>query len=769
VREIASSFLFALGIFSLLSLVFFSSKSGMDVRGTMGVTGVFITRILGRTFGLAAFIVPLVSFYAAALLFRNALTTAVLVRLAAIPVLLVSTTTLLGLLYYNSSLLGYEPPGGWVGTVLATLLREKVSGTVGSYVLALLSMTASLIVVMNLSVVALFSRLRRLAAAALNLCASAASAALVRVVEWAEAMSSRAALGRRLQVAAARLRSPLGRLMRRSRPMVSIQLLPEHAGDAPSGHIERAFSPAQGREEGDDGPDPASLPFDDDTPPIVVEERRGPAPVDGFAVTSPACSDFALPPVDLLDPKVGVDGDVDREAVLRKAELIERKLADLGVKGKVTQIRPGPVITMFEYKPAPGIKINKISGLASDLAMGLSAISVRIVAPIPGKDVVGIEVPNDTREPVLIRELIEDPGFVSSRSKLTLALGKDLSGKPFYMDLRKAPHLMIAGTTGSGKSVLLNALIASMLYKATPRELKLIMIDPKMLEFSVYEGIPHLLHPVVTEPREAAAALRWAVREMEDRYRLLSASGVRDIDTYNSKLLSLPEVEREDKWMPYVVIILDELADLMMVSAREVGDTITRLAQKARAAGIHLIVATQRPSVDVVAGLIKANFPARISFLVSSKVDSRIIMDAVGAEQLLGKGDMLFLQPGTFNLVRLQGALISDGERERLADYLRRQAAPRYDETITVAEPGDETVSAGDERDELYVRALEVIAQTGQVSISMLQRKLKIGYNRAARIVELMESDGIVGAQEAAGKPRGLLVDVEEILEKYRC
>jgi S-DNA-T family DNA segregation ATPase FtsK/SpoIIIE len=398
--------------------------------------------------------------------------------------------------------------------------------------------------------------------------------------------------------------------------------------------------------------------------------------------------------------------------------------------------------------------------------MGLSALSIRIVAPIPGKDVIGIEVPNAKRELVVLRELLEDPEFSKNESLLTLALGKDIAGIPFYMDLRRAPHLMIAGTTGSGKSVLLNAVITSMLYKASPYELKFIMIDPKMLELSVYEDIPHLLHPVVTEPKKAAAALRWAVQEMDNRYRILSDEGVRDIETHNRNVKRL---NREDKWekiLPYIVIVLDELADLMMVAPNEIKESITRLSQKARAAGIHLIVATQRPSADIVAGLIKANFPARISFLVFSKIDSRIILDAGGAERLLGKGDMLFLEPGTSKLLRLQGALISDEEREGITEFVKSQGQPSYNEEITYVAETEGADDLDDEKDELYFQALRTIAESGQASISMLQRKLKIGYNRAARIVEIMEKEGVVGPQEVAGKPREVFIDPSQVEER---
>jgi len=501
-------------------------------------------------------------------------------------------------------------------------------------------------------------------------------------------------------------------------------------------------------------------------PQIVVEKPKLQGLEKFFPKKEVLHDDYTLPSTDLLDPKLESNIQVDKNAVFEKAKLIEDKLEDFGVKGKVTEIRPGPVITMFEYKPAPGIKINKIASLENDLAMGLSAVSIRIIAPIPGKDVIGIEVPNAKRELVVLREMLEDPEFSKSESYLTLALGKDIAGLPFYMDLRKAPHLMIAGTTGSGKSVLLNAIITSMLYKASPYELKFIMIDPKMLELSVYEDIPHLLHPVVTEPKKAAAALRWAVLEMDNRYRILSEEGVRDIETHNRNVMKSNSEDKWERFLPYIVIVLDELADLMMIAPSEIKESITRLSQKARAAGIHLIVATQRPSADIVAGLIKANFPARISFLVFSKIDSRIILDAGGAERLLGKGDMLFLEPGTSRLMRIQGALISDEEREGITDFVKSQGRPHYNEEITFVEEQEGSEDLDDEKDELYQQALRTIAESGQASISMLQRKLKIGYNRAARIVEIMEKEGVVGPQEVAGKPREVFIDPSQFEER---
>ena len=465
-------------------------------------------------------------------------------------------------------------------------------------------------------------------------------------------------------------------------------------------------------------------------------------------------SNFRLPSLDLLDEPVNQPITYDKDKAIEKAKRIEEKLSNFGITGQITQIKPGPVITLYEYRPEPGTKINKIASLSNDLAMALKATRIRIIAPIPGKDVIGIEVPNDLRETVYLKELLSKDQFKKSSSPINLSLGKDISGVPLFTDLKTAPHLMIAGTTGSGKSVFLHSIITSMLYKATPRELKFIMIDPKMLELSGYEDIPHLLHPVVTDPKKAAAALKWAVKEMETRYKLLSDIGVRDIDSYNQKIESNKDYDVLTDSLPFIVIIIDELADLMFVAPNEIKESITRLSQMARAAGIHLIVASQRPSADVVAGLIKANFPSRISFAVSSKVDSSIILDSSGAEELLGKGDMLLLRPPN-NLVRVQGAIISDKEIEGISNFLKGQAPPNYNSEITKSYEEDaEMESLNYEKDVLYEQALDIVKQTKLASISMIQRRLKIGYNRAANIIEMMEREGIVGEQESAGKPR---------------
>ena len=468
-----------------------------------------------------------------------------------------------------------------------------------------------------------------------------------------------------------------------------------------------------------------------------------------FALNPPEGGDYQLPPISLLDKNLQGDQEVDRTHYYKVSELLVAKLSDFGVQGSVEGVSPGPVVTTYEFAPAAGVKINKIVSLADDLAMVLKADRVRIVGSIPGKAAIGIEIPNPVRKTVFLRDILMGKAYRNAQSYLTLALGFDVIGRPVVADLARMPHLLIAGATGAGKSVAINAFISSILFKATPEEVRLLMIDPKRIELSVYEGIPHLLHPVVVEPKLASRALLWAVREMERRYRLLEEMHVKSFTSYN-------EVSEEK--LPYIVIIIDELADLMMVASKDVETSIARLAQMARAAGMHIMLATQRPSVDVLTGLIKANFPTRISFKVSSKVDSRTILDGSGAEHLLGLGDMLFLPPGAAKLQRIHGAYISEEETERIISFLKEQGTAQYDESVLQVveeEPG----ANGDEEadyDEKYDQAVAVVTETGQASISMVQRRLRVGYNRAARMIEMMEREGIVGPADGS-RPREVL------------
>ncbi len=471
---------------------------------------------------------------------------------------------------------------------------------------------------------------------------------------------------------------------------------------------------------------------------------------------------FQLPPLELLTPGQPWDQQVHEGQMRAQALKLEDTLSHFGVEAKVVAIVPGPVVSRFELEPAPGVKISKVTSLADDLALALKAISIRIVAPVPGKAVIGIEVPNPKRQVVALREILADPAYQKSASRLTIALGKDIMGQPVVNDLARMPHLLIAGATGSGKSVGLNAMILSILYKATPEEVRFLMVDPKRIELSLYEGIPHLLHPVVVNPREATTALHWAVMEMERRYGLLSDLAARNIEGYNQKVKALkpaPGEAPEDRPrpLPYIVIVIDELADLMLVSSRDTEEYLIRLAQKARAAGIHLLVATQRPSVDVITGLIKANFPTRVSYQVSAKADSRVILDAVGAERLLGMGDLLFMPPGTSRLKRIHGPFVSEEEVTRVVDFLKAQGAPEYEIGILEMQEREEEAAEAGERDEKWDEAVALVAETRNASISMLQRRLRVGYNRAARIIELMEKEGLVGPSDGL-KPREVYI-----------
>jgi S-DNA-T family DNA segregation ATPase FtsK/SpoIIIE len=495
---------------------------------------------------------------------------------------------------------------------------------------------------------------------------------------------------------------------------------------------------------------------------------------------------FQLPPLNILAPN---DNKVKRpteSALEQNARLLESVLSDFGVNGEIVKVRPGPVVTLYELEPSPGTKSARVIGLADDIARSMSAISARI-AVIPGRNAIGIELPNANREMVGFRDMVEDDEFAKSKSKLAMALGKDISGEPVVADLAKMPHLLVAGTTGSGKSVAVNTMIASLLYRLTPEECRFIMIDPKMLELSMYDGIPHLLSPVVTEPGKAVVALKWTVREMENRYRLMSNLGVRNVDGYNKRIIEakakgsqltrtvqtgfdpdtgkpvIEEVPLDMTPLPYIVVIVDEMADLMLVAGKDIEASIQRLAQMARAAGIHIIMATQRPSVDVITGVIKANFPTRISFQVTSRIDSRTILGEQGAETLLGMGDMLYMAGGG-RITRVHGPFVSDQEVETLVAFLKAQGEPEYIETVTQEEDeftGDDfgnSNAGGSEEDQLFQQAVQAVVRDKKISTSYIQRSLRIGYNRAADIMDRMEREGIVSPPNHAGK-RELLIE----------
>jgi S-DNA-T family DNA segregation ATPase FtsK/SpoIIIE len=467
---------------------------------------------------------------------------------------------------------------------------------------------------------------------------------------------------------------------------------------------------------------------------------------------------FQLPPVGLLHPPPPSELKRTREELQDNAEILRKKLGDFEVDGRIVQVSPGPIITSYEFEPAPGIKVSQVVNLADDLALALKAASVRIVGPIPGRGTVAVEVPNDQQATVYLREIFVSGEFAESKGKLPLALGKDVNGMPVVADLTAMPHLLVAGATGSGKSVGLNSMICSILYKATPADVRFLMVDPKRLELSVYEGIPHLLSPVVTDAREAAARLRWIVGKMDERYKQLQLKQVRNIEGYNK---SVPPEEK----LPYWVVVVDELADLMMVSAGEVQTSLVRLAQIARAVGIHLIIATQRPSVDVVTGLIKANFPTRIAFQVASKVDSRTVLDGNGAEQLLGRGDMIYVPPGANKQTRVHGAWVSDDEVKAVCEFLRKQGTAVYEEVVLPPSADDPEGGEAADRDDLYWDAVHLVIGQRQASISFLQRRMRLGYPKAARFIDMMEQDRVIGPGDGA-KPREVLVGPEYLAKR---
>ncbi len=747
----------AVGLFILLAFLTYSSSDQSlnswstegGVRNLGGRLGSQVADLLFMLFGLASYLLPLALLYIAYNLLRFKEPRLRFYKIAAFCGLLFSLAGLFAFSLQSTVLFGQQlPTGGLIGGSAAQLLKGNLN-TFGALLVLLPLLAASIMILSGFSFV-LFAGW------------------------WLENMRTRWA-ARQERAAYARGEKKREKAQAEGKPVTSDGPLIKSPAPPPVPPRPNFFKKEKKKEAAKDKPVQESFDF-------IKHE-----------------GDFITPPLSLLDPPPALERRIDREALEMNARLLEKKLLDFGIDGEVKEICPGPVITMYEFAPAPGIKISRIAGLSDDLTMALQALSIRIVAPIPGKGVVGIEVPNRDRETVYLREIFTCEEFLQSRMKLPLVLGKDSAGMPSLTDLAKAPHLLVAGSTGSGKSVSVNTMILSLLYTATPQDVRFIMVDPKMLEFSMYEGIPHLLLPVVTEPKKASLALKWAVNEMERRYRLLADKGVRNIESYNRKLAHeaeeltshdstddeiieeleevidgedqtvldepLPFVEEdsdelEHSHLPYIVVIVDELADLMMVAGREVEEHIARLAQKARAAGIHLILATQRPSVDVITGLIKANLPSRISFQVSSKVDSRTILDCNGAEALLGMGDMLYLPPGTGRLKRIHGAFVSDAEVQRVVDFLKKQGKPVYEKSILEMKDTDDKGAHDDEEpDERWEDALRLVAETRQASISLVQRRLRIGYNRAARIIEMMEREGMVAPSDGTSKPREIYMD----------
>jgi DNA segregation ATPase FtsK/SpoIIIE, S-DNA-T family len=747
ISEFAGVALFALALIWLISLVthepgdpvwFFTTDGVHAPANFAGRVGAFISELSLQLFGYAAYLIPAVIAVAGWHYFWCQTPDAVYTKLTGIALLLSCSSAFLSLVFGETEVGGKTfYAGGTIGTWLGEAMSEYLNRT-GSLIVLLTFIMLSVILSTQVSFGRMFAT------------ASASSHDLsARGLGWMRAwLDRRRKEQARRQAIAKHTKTP---------PVVARPA----ASPMPPEPSERPRPNRPTVVDGDDHPGARQA------PPRVVPPKKpevvAPLPLadEPKAPAQRKRGDFTLPPVSLLDaPKA--ERKIDERELMDSARLLEEKCREFAVAGQVAQIHPGPVVTTFEFKPEAGVKYSKVTGLADDLCLAMQAESV-LIDRIPGKSTVGIQIPNPNREAISLRELLESDAYLRSQSKLTLALGKTIHGEPYVTDLATMPHLLIAGSTGTGKSVGLNAMLTSLLYRATPDDVRLIMIDPKRLELGMYEEIPHLLSPVVVDAKKAANALRWAVREMEERYKTLAAEGVRNIDQYNRNVRNVlaergSHDEDAPKALPFIVVVIDELADLMMVASNEVEESIARLAQMARAVGIHLILATQRPSVDVITGLIKANLPSRISFRVSSKIDSRTILDSNGAEQLLGKGDMLFLPPASSRAIRLHGPYISEQESARLASFLRKQGKPVFDDTITQDDEKAGTGALEFEKDDLYDEAARIVVSSGQVSISYLQRKLRIGFSRAARLVDMMEAEGLV-SPGAGGKPREVLVD----------
>ena len=718
-----------------------AGAEGSPAANWIGPVGAYGADFLFQVLGYAAFLLPVGLGFMGAAWFRSKSMRAPLVKMSGALLLVLSLTALLALVQ-APAWRGAMPAGGVVGTLLSQVLRSGFN-PMGAYVVAIASMCVSLFLSTRFS----FSGMHEMLAgplARVNMFSGMGS----RLTAWRDKRNQERQRKRMESIR-------VGRRQPGTKEVTAV-------GEAP-GQI--TLLCAKELQEVDLVPilEPVMI----HTEQTAVKKAASSRTAD--PKITKAHTGYRLPSVDLLRLPARAE-KMDEEELKDRARAIEQKCQEFEVSGRVTQINPGPVVTTFEFKPEAGIKYSRITGLTEDLCLALQAESI-LIERIPGKSTVGIEVPNRKRETIALREVIESPDFSNSTAKLNLAMGKDVSGRLRVTNLAEMPHLLIAGSTGTGKSVFLNALILSLLYRCTPDELKLVMVDPKRLELGLYEDIPHLLAPVVTDPKVASNVLRNATREMERRLKLLAQRGVRNIDQYNrtfekAESLSLFDnlEESEHQRLPYIVIVIDELADLMMVDTSNVEESITRLAQMARAVGIHLILATQRPSVDVITGLIKANFPARISFRVASKVDSRTILDSNGSESLLGRGDMLYLPAGSSRLLRIHGPFVTEEEIAGVCTFWREQAKAQYNEDL-LRPPKEESsqgndAEAGEEPvdDDLYQDAVRVVCEAGRASTSTLQRRLRVGYGRAARLIDLMEKDGIVGPPDGT-KPRELLKD----------
>ncbi len=778
-NEAVGFLLFLLGLAVSLSLVSYSSADPSwntatgtaHVHNLLGLFGAKWADLLLQVFGISVFLLPV---HICALGWKWVRSSAIespWFRIAGNLALWFCISTACGLIPRHWLLSGAINPSGMVGLVISDFLLARFE-VAGAAIITVASAVVALYFASTFEVSTLMRWLAGPIAKYRALCGrwkAARQARRERALEQVRARAAERAARREAKTETARPQ----------RRRTAAQ--PERAEPARV-LAENNAPPFDLAPEDEPQPEPAEQEHDIPIRALEYEPRertqavrQEPAPVAAFSepVSEPRSSvkkrrSYHLPGTELLHEAPPGSG-YDTQELKEVASRIKSKLEEFNVRGSVVQINPGPVVTTFEYKPEAGIKYSRITTLTEDLCLGLQAESV-LIERLPGKPTVGIEVPNTRRELISLREILESDGFHDSPSRMTIALGKDINGRIKVASLETMPHLLIAGSTGSGKSVMLNAMIMSFLYKATPDEVRMIMVDPKRVELGIYEGIPHLLTPVITEPKKATNALRNAVLEMERRLKLLASHGVRNIDQYNRKMAQLrqeprglfedPDEDESIRPLPYVLILIDELADLMMLERANVEECITRLAQMARAVGMHLVLATQRPSVDVITGLIKANFPSRISFRVATRVDSRTVLDCMGAEHLLGKGDMLFLPPGSSRLTRVHGAYVTEQETNRVVDFWKEQATPEYDESFLMTPPSEEeeedTEVFEGEQDPMYQDAVRVVLEMGKASTSTLQRRLRLGYGRAARILDMMQRDGIIGPPDGS-KPRDVL------------
>ena len=731
-KQNKKNILISLGLFTLALILFVAmisyspydigfetSTSNLHIRNYIGIVGAHIAWLVFRLVGYAGFLIPFLCLVQGVGVLAEKARQKPIFRLLGIVLLFCSGATFFSLTVVEDPVLMVER-GGLIGFFLSNLILGYF-GHFGSFIIAISLGTLALLVATDFLIISLgsflFSQLWDLL---VNLRKNLAQGGALR------------------KLPRARSREP------RLRPPVKVQRPQEKKDPSIALETRKIIEEQRIKIE-----------------PRIIQKPK-PAPKKPIKIEPRIVGDYKLPTLDLLTSPPPEKERILGEDLESSASILEDTLQDFGIEAKVVNISKGPVITRYELQPAPGVKVNRITTLSDDIALVMKASTVRIVAPIPGKSAVGIEVPNQSSSLVYLREILESSEYQkkAASSKLAMALGKDISGKSVVADLGEMPHLLIAGTTGSGKTVCVNSLIMSMIYNATPDELRFIMVDPKMVELAIYNGLPHLLCPVVTNAKKAAGALDWVVNEMEERYKLLAKATARNIDIFNKK--------SEEK-LPYIVVIIDELADLMLVVQQDVENAITRLAQLSRAVGIHIILATQRPSVDVVTGVIKANFPARISFKVASKVDSRTVLDMNGADKLLGKGDMLFSEPGTAKPIRAQGTLLTDAEIEKVVEAIKKQRECVYDEEVLERQKKGVSRKSGFEKDEFFDEAVKMVLETGQASVSMLQRRLRLGYTRAARLIDAMEEEGIVGSFRGS-KPREILIseyrDKEEPVEE---